>query len=91
MHDAKNLFVVIGSGCSDGAGEEGAKTGCGAPGSRLLSGFHAPRSLGRTGLSVSRLCLGTMTFGLQCDEATSVAIIVAPTGRYSRSGVETRV
>ena len=31
--------------------------------------------LGRTGLSVSRLCLGTMTFGLQCDEATSVAIM----------------
>src|SRR5438552_1576740 len=25
--------------------------------------------LGRTGLPVSRLCLGTMTFGLQCDEA----------------------
>ena len=25
--------------------------------------------LGRTGLSVSRLCLGTMTFGLQCEEA----------------------
>jgi 1-deoxyxylulose-5-phosphate synthase len=31
--------------------------------------------LGRTGLSVSRLCLGTMTFGLQCDEATSRAIL----------------
>ena len=31
--------------------------------------------LGRTGLQVSRLCLGTMTFGLQCDEATSVAIL----------------
>ena len=31
--------------------------------------------LGRTGLSVSRLCLGTMTFGLQCDEATSAAIL----------------
>jgi 1-deoxyxylulose-5-phosphate synthase len=24
--------------------------------------------LGRTGLQVSRLCLGTMTFGLQCDD-----------------------
>jgi aryl-alcohol dehydrogenase-like predicted oxidoreductase len=33
--------------------------------------------LGRTGLQVSRLCLGTMTFGLQCDEATSVAIMDA--------------
>ena len=31
--------------------------------------------LGRTGLTVSRLCLGTMTFGLQCDEATSGAIL----------------
>jgi aryl-alcohol dehydrogenase (NADP+) len=31
--------------------------------------------LGRTGLSVSRLCLGTMTFGVQCDEDTSVAIL----------------
>ena len=27
---------------------------------------------GRTGLQVSRLCLGTMTFGLQCDEADLV-------------------
>jgi aryl-alcohol dehydrogenase (NADP+) len=31
--------------------------------------------LGRTGLQVSRLCLGTMTFGLQCDEKTSIAIM----------------
>jgi 1-deoxyxylulose-5-phosphate synthase len=31
--------------------------------------------LGRTGLTVSRICLGTMTFGLQCDEATSHAIL----------------
>jgi len=31
--------------------------------------------LGRTGLPVSRLCLGTMTFGLQCDEKTSFAIL----------------
>ena len=31
--------------------------------------------LGRSGLKVSRLCLGTMTFGLQCDEETSVAIL----------------
>ena len=30
---------------------------------------------GRTGLQVSRLCLGTMTFGLQCDEHTSHAIL----------------
>ncbi len=32
---------------------------------------------GRTGLRVSRLCLGTMTFGLQCDEALSHAIMDA--------------
>jgi 1-deoxyxylulose-5-phosphate synthase len=31
--------------------------------------------LGRTGLAVSRLCLGTMTFGLQCDEDASRAIL----------------
>jgi aryl-alcohol dehydrogenase (NADP+) len=33
--------------------------------------------LGHTGLKVSRLCLGTMTFGLQCDEPTSRAILDA--------------
>ena len=33
--------------------------------------------LGRTGLHVSRLCLGTMTFGLQCDEPTSFAVMDA--------------
>lgn len=32
---------------------------------------------GRTGLKVSRLCLGTMTFGYQCDEDTSRAIMDA--------------
>jgi 1-deoxyxylulose-5-phosphate synthase len=31
--------------------------------------------LGNTGLRVSRLCLGTMTFGYQCDEPTSFAIL----------------
>jgi aryl-alcohol dehydrogenase (NADP+) len=30
---------------------------------------------GRTGLRVSKLCLGTMTFGLQCDERQSHAIL----------------
>ena len=40
--------------------------------------------LGRTGLSVSRLCLGTMTFGLQCDEPTSVAIL----DRASEGGID---
>jgi len=33
--------------------------------------------LGRTGLKVSRLCLGTMTFGMQCDEQASRAILDA--------------
>jgi len=33
------------------------------------------RSLGRSGLKVSEICLGTMTFGVQCDEATSFAIL----------------
>jgi aryl-alcohol dehydrogenase (NADP+) len=33
------------------------------------------RPLGRTGLKVSEICLGTMTFGVQCDEATSFAIL----------------
>src|SRR5215813_2000676 len=32
---------------------------------------------GRTGLRVSRLCLGTMTFGLQCDAPQSNAILDA--------------
>ncbi len=34
-------------------------------------------NLGRTGLRVTRLCLGTMTFGLQCDEERSRAILDA--------------
>jgi aryl-alcohol dehydrogenase-like predicted oxidoreductase len=34
---------------------------------------HVP--LGRTGLQVSRICLGTMTFGLQVDEDASCAIL----------------
>jgi 1-deoxyxylulose-5-phosphate synthase len=33
------------------------------------------RRLGNTGLKVSEICLGTMTFGGQCDEATSFAIM----------------
>lgn len=33
------------------------------------------RKFGGTGLSVSRLCLGTMTFGLQTEEAASHAIL----------------
>jgi aryl-alcohol dehydrogenase (NADP+) len=33
------------------------------------------RRLGRHGLEVPALCLGTMTFGLQCSEARSVEIL----------------
>src|SRR5437868_10113708 len=33
------------------------------------------RRLGKTGLKVSEICLGTMTFGHQCDEKTSFAIM----------------
>jgi 1-deoxyxylulose-5-phosphate synthase len=33
------------------------------------------KRLGRTGLTVSEICLGTMTFGNQCDEQTSFAIM----------------
>jgi 1-deoxyxylulose-5-phosphate synthase len=33
------------------------------------------RRLGRTGLKVTEICLGTMTFGHQCDEAASFAIL----------------
>jgi len=40
--------------------------------------------LGRTGLPVSRLCLGTMTFGLQCDEPTAFAIL----DRAAEGGVD---
>lgn len=33
------------------------------------------KRMGRTGLQVSEICLGTMTFGNQCDEPTSRAIM----------------
>ncbi len=33
------------------------------------------KRMGRTGLRVSEICLGTMTFGHQCDEQTSFAIL----------------
>jgi aryl-alcohol dehydrogenase-like predicted oxidoreductase len=33
------------------------------------------RRMGNTGLKVSEICLGTMTFGHQCDERTSFAIL----------------
>lgn len=39
------------------------------------------RRMGRTGLMVSEICLGTMTFGGQCDEATSFRIMDAAAER----------
>ena len=33
------------------------------------------KNFGRTGLKVSEICLGTMTFGLQADEATSFEVM----------------
>ena len=42
------------------------------------------KRLGRSGLRVSRLCLGTMTFGLQSDEATGFAIM----DRAAEGGVD---
>jgi len=33
------------------------------------------RRMGSTGLKVSEICLGTMTFGVQCDQKTSFAIL----------------
>lgn len=33
------------------------------------------RPLGRTGIQVSELCLGAMTFGREADEATSKAML----------------
>ena len=35
------------------------------------------KRMGRTGLHVSEICLGTMTFGRQCDEAQSFALFAA--------------
>ena len=35
------------------------------------------RRLGNSGLEVPELCLGTMTFGLQCDRETSFAVLDA--------------
>jgi aryl-alcohol dehydrogenase (NADP+) len=42
------------------------------------------RTLGRSGIEVSEVCLGTMTFGYQSDEATSCAIL----DRAAEAGVD---
>jgi aryl-alcohol dehydrogenase-like predicted oxidoreductase len=41
------------------------------------------KRLGRTGLKVSEICLGTMTFGQQCDAKTSFEVM----DMAARSGV----
>ena len=35
------------------------------------------KRLGRTGLKVTEVCLGTMTFGFQCDERASFGVMDA--------------
>jgi len=45
------------------------------PVASVCSGAMKQRRLGRTGLVVSEICLGTMTFGNQADEPTSHAIL----------------
>ena len=40
-----------------------------------MESMMTPKRLGRTGLKVSPLCLGTMTFGNQADETASFAIM----------------
>ena len=42
------------------------------------------RALGRSGIDVSEICLGTMTFGYQSDEATAFAIL----DRAAEAGVD---
>jgi aryl-alcohol dehydrogenase-like predicted oxidoreductase len=45
------------------------------PGGTVQGAFMKIHRLGTTGLKVSEICLGTMTFGHQCDEETSFAIL----------------
>src|SRR5687767_11086994 len=42
-----------------------------------IAGIMKTRLLGRTGISVSQLCFGTMSFGGDADEATSAAMFKA--------------
>ena len=45
------------------------------------------RNLGRSGLRVSRVCLGTMMFGGATDAKTGVAIVNAPHPRAGRAAI----
>src|SRR6059036_1958895 len=62
-------------GCRLRAGLPGANTICGLALIGNRGGNMQIRRMGRTGLKVSEICLGTMTFGHQCDEPTSRAIL----------------
>src|SRR5438876_10888708 len=46
-----------------------------------MEGNMQIRRLGSTGLKVSEICLGTMTFGHQCDEPTAFAILDKASGQ----------
>jgi len=48
-------------------------------------------SFGKAGLQVSKLCLGTMTFDLQCNEAQSQTILDAATTDPPRSSDRGRI
>jgi S1-C subfamily serine protease len=44
------------------------------------------KQMGRTGLKVSEICLGTMTFGLQCDKGVLV-VRVEKNGPADKAGL----
>ena len=48
-------------------------------------------ALGRTGITVSRLCLGTMTFGEQNSEADAHAQLDYAVGQIGRASCRERV
>jgi len=43
------------------------------------------RKMGRTGLMVSKICLGTMTFGQQVNEAAASILLTPRTGMSMES------
>src|SRR5450759_5227522 len=53
----------------------GPELGRGSPVSDDERGDVELRPLGRTGIRVSELCLGAMTFGREADEATSISML----------------
>ena len=65
---------------------EGARSEPKASGGRNVK----RRSLGRTGLTVSEICLGTMTFGSMADEKTAHRCLDRPSRRASTSSTSPR-